>query len=85
MTTDLQAIHSTVNSFYGKAKITIEPKRQSLISYNTIVAFIEGNKLTVKGWYSMTTARHINEFLMQHGAAKLSKKEMDTNPTIQLK
>jgi hypothetical protein len=84
MTTDLQAIHTTAKSFYGKAKITIEPKRQSLISYTTIVAFKEGNKLTVKGWHSVTTAKHINEFLMQHGATKLSKKEMDKNPTITL-
>ena len=37
----------------------------------------EENKIKVKGWYSKTTAIHINEFLRQNGASSLSKKEME--------
>ena len=31
----------------------------------------------VFGWYSMTTSRHINEFLQQYGFDKMSKKQME--------
>ena len=55
------------------------------MSYSTIVAVItdgiatEDGKPTVKvnGWYSATTARHINEFLQQHGFDAMTKKEMN--------
>jgi hypothetical protein len=55
------------------------------MSYSTIVAEItdgiatEDGRSTVKvnGWYRSTTARHINDFLYQHGFKTLSKKEME--------
>ena len=53
------------------------------MSYSTIVAeivdeIVEGErKVKVFGWYSNTTARHINEFLQQNGFNKMSKKEME--------
>ena len=53
------------------------------MSYSTIVAeivdeIVEGErKVKVFGWYSNTTARHINEFLQQNGFDKMSKKEME--------
>ena len=58
-----------------------------LESYSTIVASIkdeivepdESKRVKVYGWYSQTTARHINEFLYQHGFKTMSKKEMEAN------
>ena len=55
------------------------------MSYSTIVAEITDGIATedgrpsvkVNGWYSSTTARHINDFLYQHGFDTMSKKEME--------
>lgn len=66
-------------SFYKKAEILKYDGALYLKSYNTIVAKIKGNEVYVNGWYSQTTARHINEFLMQNGFKKMSKKEMEEN------
>lgn len=65
-------------SFYGKAKVITTPSKVQLKSYDTIVAEIdrETNMLTINGWYSSTTARHINAFLHRYGYDDLSKKEM---------
>lgn len=74
------------NSFYGKARVYRNNEGAILLkSYETIVAEIhdaittEDNqeKVIIHGWYSATTARHINEFLQQHGYPKMSKKEME--------
>lgn len=73
-------------SFYGKAKVYRDDKGHILLmSYSTIVAEItdaiasEDGKPHVKvnGWYSSTTARHINDFLYQYGFKTMSKKEME--------
>jgi len=74
---ELQTIYDRRKSFYGKANI-IEYTNgdKDLISYTTKVASIINNKLTVFGYYSPTTARHINEFLLQQGYNKMSKAEM---------
>lgn len=65
-------------SFYGKARI-IEHENgdKDLISYTTTVASIKNNILYVYGWFSTTTARHINEFLQQNGFNPMTKKEME--------
>jgi hypothetical protein len=67
-------------SFYGKCKVEVEGNTKSLRSYNTIVATynIETDKVTVNGWYSATTARHINAFLYHLGKDTMCKKEMDS-------
>ena len=70
--------------FCGKANVIVEGGQTKLKSYSTIVAVKEGNKVKVKGWYSKTTAIHINEFLRQNGASSLSKKEMEQEPIIEL-
>ena len=80
----LNSIYSSQKDFYGKANIIVEGEQTKLKSYSTIVAVKEGNKVKVKGWYSKTTAIHINEFLRQNGASSLSKKEMELEPTINL-
>ena len=80
----LKSVYSKQNDFYGKANVIVEGGQTKLKSYSTIVAVKEGNKIKVKGWYSKTTAIHINEFLRQNGASSLSKKEMEQEPIIEL-
>lgn len=75
---NLEPIYDTRKSFYGKAKIVIYNNIIDLISYNTVVARIEDGKIKVFGWYSQTTARHINEFLKQNGFKSMTKKEMES-------
>jgi hypothetical protein len=83
---DLEPHYDGRKSFYGKAKVYRDDKGRLLLqSYSTIVAEItdgiatEDGKPTVKvnGWYSATTARHINDFLYQYGFDTMSKKEME--------
>ena len=80
----LKSIYSSQKDFYGKANVIVEGGQTKLKSYNTIVAVKEENQIKVKGWYSKTTAIHINEFLRQNGASSLSKKEMELEPIIEL-
>lgn len=41
--------------------------------------------LKINGWYSMTTAKHINDFLRELGSCKrFSKKELEDGIVIQL-
>lgn len=56
-----------------------------LISYNTIVAEINGDKFIIYGYYSPTTARHINSFLNYWSIKGMSKKEIEKNQGIWLK
>lgn len=68
---ELQAIHDNRKSFYGKARVVDgydNDKVRALFSYDTLVAFIDsdGNML-YQGWFSTTTARHIQEFARQEG------------------
>jgi hypothetical protein len=66
-------------SFYGKALAIREGETTSLKSYNTIVAEYnhKTNKMTVNGWYSATTARHINSFLALFGFNICNKKQLE--------
>lgn len=68
---ELQAINDSRKSFYGKARVVDgydNDKVKALFSYDTLVAFIDsdGNML-YQGWYSATTARHVQEFATQEG------------------
>jgi hypothetical protein len=83
MVTELKSIYSSQKSFYKKANVIVEGGQTKLKSYSTIVAVKEGNKIKVNGYYSKTTAIHINEFLRQNGASSLNKKEMELEPTIE--
>lgn len=73
----LRPKYDSRKSFYKKASILIYNGALYLLSYDTIVAKIENGKAVVNGWYSQTTARHINEFLLQNGFEKMSEKEME--------
>ena len=65
-------------SFYGKAIMQRHDGITDLISYRTKVASFNANtgKMTINGWYSATTSRHINAFLDYFGFDTLSKAEM---------
>lgn len=56
-----------------------------LVSYNTIVAEIKKDKFIIYGYYSQTTARHINKFLDHFGIKEMSKKEIEQNANKWLK
>ena len=83
---ELKPQFDSAKSFYHKANIYRNDKGSIfLMSYETIVAEIVDKAVSptgqrqanVFGWYSMTTSRHINEFLQQNGFNKMSKKEME--------
>lgn len=74
----LQNIYDSRKDFYKKARVYVLGEFKVLISYDTIVAGIYKNEYYVTGWYSQTTARHINEFLLQNGFKKITKKEMES-------
>ena len=69
-------------SYYGKA-IVIEDESGNLFlqSYSTIVCGIVG-RILKRFWdgYSVTTAQHVNDFVMQNGFNGLSKKEWESIP-----
>ena len=66
-------------SFYGKCKVIKDSNISSLISYTTTVAryFHDTNKMEVYGYFSATTATHINSFLKYYGFDTCSKKEIE--------
>jgi len=66
-------------SFYNKAKLETFNDTTYLISYTTQVAFYnhKTNVMTVKGYYSQTTARHINAFLQHFGFNPCNKKQLE--------
>ena len=55
----------SAKSFYGKALLIEDDKYILLQSYDTIVAMYNKDTqiVTIKGWYSMTTGRHLRSFL----------------------
>lgn len=57
-----------------------------LISYETRVASYNHNtnKISIYGWYSNTTTKHVNDFLEFYGFDKLTKKEMINESTIKI-
>lgn len=74
-------------SYYGKALVLEDKNTIKLKSYGTIVAVFNKKTKVLKigGWYSMTTSKHINDFLRALGSCKrLSKKEIYNGLTIQL-
>lgn len=65
---DLAPVTDPRKSFYGKAKVVTDDKGgEQLYSYNTLVAEMKDGKPVVYGTYSMTTLRHIKEWLKGHG------------------
>ena len=61
-----------------KALIVTKEGVDTLISYDTEVAEYNKNNglLTVNGWYSNTTMKHLNKFFKMNGFPELTKKEL---------
>lgn len=76
---NLETIYSTQKSFYGKAVVTeLDNGHKVLTSYNTNVCELDQNNNIVEiGYYSKTTAKHVNEFIMQNGHNGMTKKEIE--------
>lgn len=81
---ELQAIHDSRASFYGKANLkrfygTDGNLNEHLYSYGTLVVeyFVDPDSgdsaMKINGWYSATTARHICEYLRQRGYRTIPK------------
>lgn len=83
---ELKPQYDSAKSFYRKANVYRDDKGKIyLMSYSTIVAEVVDktvsptgqDELNVFGYYSRTTARHINEFAQQYGFAPMNKKAME--------
>ena len=78
----LNTIHDSRKSFYRKAKVYTTGHYKVLYSYKKIVAFIAflddcktPQKIAIRNSYSMTTLRHIKEFLLQEGISDWKDKK----------
>ena len=79
---NLDCIYDSRQSFYGKAKYTLQVRGTyaiyTLYSYGTEVARVEVYEDAIKyfyyGKYSQTTTRHQKEFFKQHN---ISNREME--------
>ena len=71
-------IATTQKSYYKKAQILVENNVSTLYSYDTKIATYnhESKTLIINGWYSKTTAIHINDFIKLFGFNRLSKKDL---------
>lgn len=75
---ELTPIYDSRQSFYGKAILIIEDGKIKLLSYNTIVAEVEGMNFKIFGFHSATTLRHIKEFYRQYYInTEVSKKDLE--------
>jgi hypothetical protein len=68
--------HSSQKSFYGKADVREVDGKKVLTSYGTDVAEIKDGNARVYGTYSMTTSKHIKEFLLQNGFKAENSKQI---------
>jgi hypothetical protein len=66
---EMTAIYDRRKSFYGKAYIIEFMGRKILLSYDTRVCEIDASGKFHRYWggESVTTMRHINEFIRQNG------------------
>lgn len=70
-------------SFGGKCKVIEENGVAKLLSYDTVVAKYnhEEDKMMVDGYFSATTATHINAFLKLYGYETCNKKQLENYAT----
>ena len=64
--------------FYSKCRVETEKGNSNLISYTTKVVQYNHQTgiMSINGWYSATTARHINSFLDYFQFSTMTKREM---------
>jgi len=72
----LKSRYDSKKSFGGKAYTKEVGRRLNLWSYSTLVAYIEYGQAHINGTYSVTTVRHIKEFLKQNGFKAESTKQI---------
>ena len=79
---NLEPVHDSAKSFYGKAVVTEYNDRYSILkSYDTDVAAIkDGEFIRLWNGYSVTTMRHINEYIAQNGIEGGGKAWWDSLP-----
>lgn len=74
----LMAKYDARDSFYNKARVEEDDNGNSkLYSYNTHVATVKDGVAIVHGTFSMTTGRHIKEFLKQQGFRADDRKQIE--------
>lgn len=80
---NLEAMHDSAKSFYGKAKVRRIGDTVTLMSYETNVMRIQGGRLlrTAGQPQSVTTARHMREFAQQNGHPYMTMAELRKLPT----
>ena len=82
---DLSCKYDARANFYGKARVRVyENGDEDLISYNTVVAEKRGDEIELKGWYSQTTGRHINEYIQQYGFNPMTKKQIENSNKLKI-
>jgi len=77
--------NDSADSFGNKAVVEInEDGTKTLVSYNTDVAKIsaDGETATVFGFFSVTTSRHINEFLKQNGFSAVNARDAKAGEVV---
>lgn len=82
---EIYILIENITGFYNRALIYQNEKNNNkyiLMSYDTIVAEYNGNYFDLFGYYSRTTAKHINYFLQKFGFDKLSKKEIENTKQL---
>ena len=79
MRTELTPVYDRCKSFYKKAYVEEDGNEVRLYSYDSHVATIKEGSYILHSLAacSMTTRRHVNEFLAQNGFQTLCKKEME--------
>lgn len=75
--TELKPVIDSRKSFYKKAYTVTENDTITLLSYDTEVAEIRDGKAKIFDTYSVTTLRHIKDFLYQNGFKIGTKKELE--------
>lgn len=81
MRIELTPVYDRRKSFYKKAYVeTTEEGEKHLFSYDTLVATIKADGSYILHTYaacSVTTRRHVCDFLYQNGHKPLCKKDME--------
>lgn len=77
LTTELETVYDARKSFYGKAHVLIdEDGSKRLVSYSTEVLTHDADGIHIHGDYSMTTWRHIREYVAQVTGEVLTKAQL---------
>ena len=79
--TDLQPKRTKQKSYYEKAKVIFFNGAVNLYSYKTQVATIKNGEVTLYNTdlYSVTTLKHVKDFLYQNDIFVASKKDLINN------